>query len=248
VVVDDGSTDETGKIGEEAGARVIRHPHNQGYGASIKTGVRESIYDHICIIDADGTYPCVAIPLLLERMEKESADMIIGARPWNKIPIGRRPAKFVIHRIAESLVHRKILDLNSGLRVFLKKQFNRQISVLPDGFSLTSSITLIFLTEGYKISYIPVDYYERAGKSKIHPIKDTLRFLRLILRTILYGDPLSLFLPFSLLLLILGGLLAIAQAIFFEDIGSISFFLISSGIQILAIGLLADLVNHRLRR
>ena len=75
VVVDDGSTDETGKIAAEAGARVIRHPHNVGYGRSLKHGIEASQYDMIAICDADGTYPISAIPELV-RLYGEGHDLV----------------------------------------------------------------------------------------------------------------------------------------------------------------------------
>jgi glycosyltransferase involved in cell wall biosynthesis len=79
VIVDDGSRDETGARAEQAGARVLRHPHNVGYGRSLKDGIRAARYDTIIINDADGTYPIDAIPDLLARYG-EGYDMVVGAR------------------------------------------------------------------------------------------------------------------------------------------------------------------------
>jgi glycosyltransferase involved in cell wall biosynthesis len=79
VVVDDGSRDETGARAEAAGARVLRNPHNVGYGRSLKVGISSASYDTIVISDADGTYPINAIPALLARYN-EGFDMVVGAR------------------------------------------------------------------------------------------------------------------------------------------------------------------------
>lgn len=79
VVVDDGSNDGTGRLAEEAGARVLRHPHNIGYGRSLKDGIMAATYDTIVISDADGSYPLEAIPTLVERYN-QGFDMVVGAR------------------------------------------------------------------------------------------------------------------------------------------------------------------------
>ena len=62
LVVDDGSADRTGELAEQAGARVLRHLGNRGYGEALKTGVRHATHEWIAIIDADGSYPADQIP------------------------------------------------------------------------------------------------------------------------------------------------------------------------------------------
>ena len=78
LVVDDGSRDQTAARAEKAGARVVSMGENRGYGASIKAGMRESQYNLIAILDADGTYPAGELPELLRLVE--TADMAVGAR------------------------------------------------------------------------------------------------------------------------------------------------------------------------
>ena len=77
IVVDDASTDQTSAAANKAGAIVIQHDANRGYGASLKTGIRAAQYERIVITDADGTYPVEQIPKMLD--ELESADMVVGA-------------------------------------------------------------------------------------------------------------------------------------------------------------------------
>ncbi|MGL9616742.1 glycosyltransferase family 2 protein [Bradyrhizobium sp. U531] len=79
VIVDDGSVDGTGALAEQAGAKVLRHPHNIGYGRSLKDGIRAATYDTIIISDADGSYPMEAIPALVARFN-QGFDMVVGAR------------------------------------------------------------------------------------------------------------------------------------------------------------------------
>ncbi len=118
IVVDDGSTDATGVTAEDAGAKVYRHTSNRGYGAALKSGILAASYDLIAITDADGTYPIERLPDLIAAMDR--ADMVVGARTGNHVhvPFFRRPAKWLLTRLASYITQAKIEDLNSGLRVF----------------------------------------------------------------------------------------------------------------------------------
>ena len=120
IVVDDGSTDKTFELADSQKVKVIRHPNNRGYGASLKTGIKEAGYEWILITDGDGTYPVDQIPSLLRFIPKY--DMVVGARVGDNvhIPFIRRPAKWFLTKLAGFLAARKIPDLNSGLRVFRK--------------------------------------------------------------------------------------------------------------------------------
>jgi glycosyltransferase involved in cell wall biosynthesis len=95
LLIDDGCTDDTALIAKKAGAIVLRHQNNLGYGAALKTGIRNASFDTIVITDADGTYPIDMIPELLRRMEECDADMVVGARTGSKVkvPIIRKPFK-----------------------------------------------------------------------------------------------------------------------------------------------------------
>ena len=183
-VVDDGSTDSTAARAEAAGVRVVRHPTNQGYGAALKTGIRQSSYDLICITDADGTYPIDRIPQLVEHLSDTHCDMVVGARTGPNVAISlvRRPAKWVLARLAEMVAGKPIPDLNSGLRVFRRETALRFLNLLPDGFSFTATITLAMLNNGYPVDYVPISYSARMGRSKFRPIQDTFNFLGLVLR------------------------------------------------------------------
>ena len=195
VLVDDGSNDNTYEIIRNiAGIKLVRHEENRGYGAAIKTGIKSAQYEIVTITDADGTYPNERIPELVKIFEEGNFDMVVGARTGKnvKIPLIRKPAKWFINKLANYLAGTKIPDLNSGLRVMKKEVLERFIRILPDGFSFTSTITLSMLTNGYSVKYVPIDYFKREGKSKIKPIQDTLNFIQLIIRIVLYFDPLKI--------------------------------------------------------
>lgn len=247
LVVNDGSTDRTGEVALAKGAKVITNNMNQGYGASIKTGVTHAKHDIILITDGDGTYPADKIPELLKEMQ--DSQMVVGSRVGKniKVPFIRRPAKWVLTKLASYLSESPIDDLNSGLRAIDKNIFNDFKKILPDGFSLTTTITLAMLCNGYSVKYIPITYHRRIGKSKIKPIRDTLNFLQLILRTVLLFNPLKVFIPASLLLFFSAFFMFFYSFFFLSftmDVTAIV--LLMGGVQILAIGMIADLINRRL--
>jgi glycosyltransferase involved in cell wall biosynthesis len=194
IIVDDGSKDATRQRAEEAGAVVIRHVSNRGYGAALKTGIVAAKYDLICITDADGTYPADRIPELLEGMK--TADMVVGARIGKSvaIPLIRKPAKMFLNKFANYITASKIPDLNSGLRVFRRPLAMQYFHFLPDQFSFTTTITMAMHCDKYAVEYVPIDYGKRTGKSKI-VAWDALTFAILILRMAMQFRPLRVFLP-----------------------------------------------------
>lgn len=249
IIVDDGSTDGTPELIKNLQDVVlVRHPFNRGYGAAIKTGIRHAKYNTLIISDADGTYPVHDIPRLLAQSSK--SDMVVGARGNNdsNIPLARRPAKWMLNKLANYLTGIKIPDLNSGFRAMKKDVVMKFIHLLPDGFSFTTTITLAMLTNDYAVEFIPIEYKMRSGRSKIRPIRDTLNFLQLIIRTVLYFDPLKIFLPMSAFFFIASIAVLILSYLFTPKIMDITtVILFISGVQILAIGMIADLIDKRNR-
>jgi len=251
IVIDDGSEDGTPAVLKELAnrhtLRLVIHEENQGYGISIKEGIRKAKYSKILIVDADGTYPLEAIPKLLEHLNTK--DMVVGARIGKKVnfPAVRRIAKSFLNKLASYLVNRNIPDLNSGLRVFDKKIALRFFSLLPEGFSFTSTLTLAFLSNGYSVKYVPIDYHPRkGGKSKFHPLNDTMNLFALIIRMVMYFNPLKVFLPLSLIIILLGLFILLYSAIVTGKVMDItSIIVITTGVQTAIIGLLADLIVKR---
>ena len=253
IVVNDGSSDGSGELLAQAeeetpNLRVVNHPKNRGYGASLKTGVRTASTNTIVITDADMTYPNERIPELLETARSTGCEMVVGSRTSGKvhIPLIRRPAKWFITRLASYLSGQDIPDLNSGLRVFQRGALEEFIGILPDGFSFTTTITLALLTNARRVEYVPIDYRQRTGSSKIRPIRDTLMFIQLIIRMVLYFNPMRVFLPVSLLLFLasLGSL--VYRVIHGSGLASFSVILFVGGIQVLTTGMIADLIDRRL--
>jgi len=251
IVVNDASTDSSKELLEKCtlSIKLINNKYRLGYGGSLKKGILKSQYDYIVTIDADGTYPGDMIPELIQSAVGGDYDMVVGARLGEnvKIPLIRKPAKWLTNKLANYLSGTKIPDLNSGFRIIKKELVEKFIKILPDGFSFTMTITLAMLTNGYSVEYLPISYFKRKGKSKIRPIRDTLNFFQLIIRTVMYFNPLRVFLPMSLSLFIAGLILLLYRIFFAKAFVTIITILFIASFQILAIGMLADLIDKRMR-
>lgn len=238
IVVDDGSSDGTAEEGVRAGARVLRHKRNRGYGAALKRGIAAARFDWILITDADGTYPASAIPALLDAAA--DSDMVVGARIGEsvKIPLARRPAKAFLRVLASYLAGQKLPDLNSGLRLMRRDLVERYMHLLPSGFSFTTTITLASACNDHQVTYIPIDYRARLGESKIRPWH-AYEFTLLILRTIVFFNPLKVFIPLGALLMLVG-LAKFAYDIALRNLSESAVFGMLGALIIWAVGLLAD--------
>ena len=247
IVVDDGSTDDTARVASTAGARVIQHRSNRGYGSALKTGIVAARNDLIAITDADGTYPPEYIPALLS--ELEHADMVVGARTGKNvhIPLVRRPAKWALNVLANYVSSSKIPDLNSGLRVFRRQIALQYFPILPDFFSFTTTITLAMHCDKYAVEYVPIDYRKRKGRSKIVPW-DAGNFAILILRTAMLFRPLRVFLPLALICLTYGLIKLTIDLVGFFRISPSALLSLMSALIILLIGMLGDSIATRLGR
>jgi glycosyltransferase involved in cell wall biosynthesis len=256
IVVNDGSTDGTRELVEKyisdskpKKLSLWNHSPNRGYGASLKTGIRNARYPNICITDADQTYPNEEIPAMFNRYLDNSLDMIVGQRDFKKLPTLTKPAKWVLNKLANFLLGYKIPDINSGLRIFKRDIALRYFPIICDGFSFTTTITLAMISNHFIVEYYKIEYFEREGKSKIKPARDTLNFIQLIIRTILYFNPLKIFIPISLFIFLISiGLYIMGKChILFNEmpVDSITI-LFLAGVQIFATGLLADMIDKRL--
>ncbi|EKD25929.1 MAG: glycosyl transferase family 2 [uncultured bacterium] len=245
IVVDDCSTDNTYELIRNLSVKIIRHNYNKGYGASLKTGIKASEYKSVLIIDADNTYPIDKIPDILNSYFDEGFDMVVGARIGKNVsvPFSKKLAKWLIVKLANYVTKRKIPDINSGLRVIKKELVIKYLNILPDGFSFTSTITIALLSNNHDVNYLPIDYHDRKGHSKIRPVYDFLNFILLIIRTTVFFNPLKIYLTLSLILSLIGFFVLFGSYLFTEKIMDVTFGICLIGsIMIASIGILADLI------
>ncbi len=198
IVVNDGSDDATLAVGADNRVRVITHPYSKGNGAAIKTGARAARGELILFMDADGQHRPEDIPALLQKFE-EGYDMVVGARQsGSQAGLHRAVANDVFSRFASWMVMQPIADLTSGFRVVRAARFGQFLYLLPNGFSYPTTITMSFFRAGYGVAYVPIHSPRRSsGNSHIHPLRDGVRFLLIIIKIGTLFSPQRLFLPVS---------------------------------------------------
>jgi glycosyltransferase involved in cell wall biosynthesis len=203
IVVDDGSTDGSGELLDHLeGVRLIRFGQNRGSGSARKYGTKAARGRVVVWTDVDMTYPNDEIPKLVK--ELGGYDQVVGARRTEEgtTKLVRVPAKWFIRKLAEYLSDTKIPDLNSGFRAFRRDVAAQFLHLLPQGFSCVTTLTMTFLSNGYSVKYVPIDYFARAGNSKFHWWSDTRRYLLQVVRMILMYNPLKVFMPLGVMVFI----------------------------------------------
>lgn len=238
VVVNDGSTDDTDQVlSQITDIKVVRHPYNKGYGASLKSGINASINELILFYDADGQFNPEDIPRLLDYSDQH--DLVIGARRAMNAPWLRTPGRSLLHFLANYLSDRKIPDLNSGFRLIKKSDLMRFWPLLPDSFSFSTTTTLAALRSGLNVAFVPISINHRgAGKSSVRP-RHAVRMFFLILKTIATFSPLRVFMPFFGLLMSLG-VISLIYDIIQENIGETTVALLVGALVVFLFSLLAD--------
>lgn len=245
VVVDDGSTKFSYlDLWSDSRVVLIKHPHNRGYGASLLTGIKKASFEKIVICDSDGTYEIEKISALAQL--SADFDMVIGTRSWKDIDWLRKPVKQVLHKFASFLAGQDVIDLNSGFRLFPKSLVFRYQKLFPERFSFTSTLTMLALTNSYRVASVPIEYGKRiGGKSKIHPLKDTVMFFSLVSRLSLYFNPLRVFVPSALFFLFAALMRGLRDYQLNGHLGGLCLVLFLLAFQIFFFGLLAEIVNKR---
>lgn len=240
IVVDDGSTDGTAERAREAGALIVSHHQNRGYGSSLKMGIRRACYEWVIIMDSDGQHRSEDVLLLLQTLEK-SYDTVVGARDRSSFQYAARmPGKRFLQWLAGYLVGERPPDVNSGLRVFRREDVLRYFPILPNGFSFTTTITLAMLKDGYEIAWVPIQVRPRQGRRSNVKIKDGLRTLMLIMRIAMLFNPLKIFLPISIVLFSIGLFYGIFNVIREFNIPDGAELLMVAGLIVFFFGVLAD--------
>jgi glycosyltransferase involved in cell wall biosynthesis len=249
IVVDDGSNDDTGRIAEERGVKVLTHEHNRGYGASLSTAVRTTNADVVVFIDGDGQQDHNDIPRLLEHIDRH--DMVVGARTKDSyIDPGRILGKKLLKWFANYLAKESIPDINSGFRAFRHDVLLRYLHLMPEGFSFSTTSTFAMLKGGHRIKWIPVKTTRRLGTSTVKQLKHGPETMMLMLRLTVLFDPLRVFLPISGILMALA--IIATGANFVQDfmsgvyrlaVPATALFLAISAVIIFMLGLVTDQVS-----
>jgi glycosyltransferase involved in cell wall biosynthesis len=199
IVVSDGSTDRTASIAQEIAARessvrVIVFEKNRGYGAAIKEGFARGSGEFVSFLDADGTCDPRYFGELCRSIHREGAALALGSRmgTGTKMPLVRRIGNSIYALLLGSLSGRAVTDTASGMRV-LRRAALTALYPLPDGLHFTPAMSARALMRDQRIVEVPMAYAERVGESKLHVLRDGVRFLFAIRDAVLLFQPLRVF-------------------------------------------------------
>jgi len=248
IVVDDGSSDETCNVLKSFPVKVLRHNVNKGYGAALKTGIRNAQGKNVIFMDSDGQHSPDAIVKIEELLEHN--DLVIGVRTGKSYQVqNRKLGKKLIRKVGEYLVEQKLPDFNSGYRGFRRDLIFQMLHMMPNGFSFSTTSTIAFIKEGYNVATVPITVTERVGrKSNVRFFKDGSKTLLLLFRIIMLFNPLKVFFPASLTTFIAGLGFGIYGFIRFGRFANSAVVLITLGMFLFFIGLLADQISVMNRR
>ena len=212
-VVSDGSTDNTVKIAQSYLPKInlIIFEKNKGYGAAIKQGWNESKGELVAFLDADGTCDPLFFENLCNLLKTENADVVLGCRlnKESKMPLIRRVGNFMFATLLTFLSSSKVKDTASGMRVVRMSSLVK-LYPLPDGLHFTPAMSAkALMNENVTIAEIDMPYNERDGESKLHVLKDGIRFLRVIFTAAFLYRPQVIFNTAAVFLLLIAGILMV---------------------------------------
>jgi len=257
LVVDGRSSDSTVSIALQEGAKVIVQK-GSGYGDALMCGFKHALRtyrtDLVVMLDADGTYPPQSIEGLLEPILHDKADLVIGNRfahpEKGSMPFVNRVGNRFFSALSRFLFKIPSLDTQSGFRAFRAQMLNHLLFKNP-GMPLASEMIVEAKSANYRITQVPITYRNRKGKSKLRPMRDAYLILGTLVR--LYRDysPLLFFGMIGGIILIMGGFLGLYLLIRYLVTGlvphyvlaTLSTFLFLTGLTIITIGLLADMIK-----
>lgn len=239
IVIDDGSTDDTGSEAERAGARVLRHPYNKGNGAAVKTGLRAALGNYVLIVDADGQHQPEDASRLVNQLEQYQ--LVVGARAASsQASWSRRLGNAMLNRVASYLTGHEIPDLTSGFRAAKRECMLEFVHLFPNGFSTPTTSTMAFVRAGYSVRFEPVVAQQRQGTSKIRLGSDGARFALILLKVITIFSPLRLFVPLSVMMFAVGALYAVWTIVTQSHVTNSSVLLLLGSLIILLMGLVSE--------
>lgn len=240
IVINDGSTDDTGSKAKDAGALVYSHPYNIGNGAAIKSGIRIASGDVLVFMDGDGQHDPGDIVKLLEYLPE--FDMVVGARSKGKqTSWGRALANKAYNWLASYVAKFRIQDLTSGFRAVKADIAHGFLYLLPNTYSYPTTMTLSVFRSGRSLKYVPIHTLSRkSGRSNIKIFRDGIRFFLIITKICTLYSPLRVFLPISFVIFMLGLIYYIYTFVTWGRFTNMSALLFTTSVVIFMMGLISE--------
>lgn len=189
IVVDDGSLDATAKNAQKAGAIVIRHSRNRGKGEALKTGFIKAVSlnaDVVITLDGDGQHSPNEILKFLKVLKQENADIVVGSRFLKGVTVGRKmPTQRAISNTMTTNILKvffgiPLTDSQSGFRAFKAKTL-KKLGYTDSKFAAETEILIDAHKKGFKIREVDIKTRYGTEKSKIKPLKDTIRWIQRVI-------------------------------------------------------------------
>lgn len=180
IVIDDGSTDDTGQVASGAGAEVLALTRNSGKGAALRAGWRRAgarKFEWVLMVDGDGQHSADDIPKFFERAEATGARLIVGKRTFDKIPPFRQWVNRYMSAEISRLAGTEMPDTQCGFRLAEIETLMR-LPLAAEHFEIESEMLVAQARAGGKVEFVPIQTIYKNGTSKIRPVRDTLRWLR----------------------------------------------------------------------
>ncbi|MBW0001664.1 MAG: glycosyltransferase family 2 protein [Verrucomicrobia bacterium] len=186
VVVDDGSPDGTASAAERAGALVLRHERNRGKGAAIQTGLNflaGTGVERFFLLDGDGQHDPGDIRLFFDAADRTGADLIVGNRmnDLSGMPLIRRWTNQFMSWQISSVCGQKLPDSQCGYRL-VRRELIPLLMRCSTGFDFETETLLLACREGHRVCFVPIRTIYRDETSKIRPVRDTIRYFKLMAR------------------------------------------------------------------
>jgi len=249
ILVDDGSKDNTAQVIapylSNPRLTVIKHKVNRGYGGAIKSGIRNVQTKYCVTIDADGQHQLEDVKSLLVTMVSNDADLIVGNRKGsNASGWFRELGKSIIRHVAKIMMPLTIYDINSGMKMYDSKLAKQYINLCPDTMAFSDIITLIFIYRRNLVLEKPIQINSRtAGTSTIN-IRTAFDTVIEIVNIVVLFNPLRIFLPLSISLILLSVIWATPLLISGKGLAVGALLGFTTGLIFFALGLIAEQLGN----
>lgn len=240
IVVNDGSKDNTREKLNKYGDKIviIDHKINKGYGSAIVSGIKKSKREIVAWYDADGQHSPSDLVKVLNELQEKNLDYCIGVRGKDSYVEKNRILGKAVLKIIVKWASGCETDFNSGLRAFRREVLYQYIKLLPERFG-ASTVTTLLMNEGnWSGSEVEITVRKRTGKSSVKQLRDGMRTISLICNVVLLFHPMRFFLPIGALMIIVGGIYGIIEAVMYGlGVPILAAIIIGFGLQVIFSGI-----------
>lgn len=248
IIVNDASTDESARILADSERKhpklhVITHKVNRGYGGALISGLSAVCSEYAVTIDADGQHNLEDIHKLIRKMRETDADLVVGRRADQHDSLAqsyRSLGKSIIRTVARVMMPLPITDLNSGMKLYNTALVKKYLSLCPNSMAFSEVITLIFVQQKHLVVEEPISIQPRREGSSTINTMTALETVLQIINIVMLFNPLKIFLPIGIILILLGLIWAIPFLVQGSGLSTAALLLLTTGMISIMLGLIAE--------